>query len=143
MPVRALPSPARGDSGRTTPKMDRVFALYRLTYGPEGPQDLLDALHSAATVPAGEPGCRSSSVWREAGLNSAVLLMEEWESPHALERHMTGPVFRRLLAVLELSRTPPEIRYVKGSLLRGVDWMTQVLGPLSGDSGESQDVQGR
>lgn len=143
MPVRPLPSEVVGDSGETTVTMERVFALYRLTCGPEGPQDLLDALHSAATVPAGEPGCRSSSVWREAGPNSAVLLLEEWESPRALERHMTSPVFRRLLAVLELSRTPPEIQYVQGSLLRGVDWMAQVLGPLSGDSGDSQEVQGR
>ena len=123
--------------------MERVFALYRLTHGSEGPHDLLDALRSATTIPAGEPGCRSSSIWREADGSGAVLLMEEWDSPREMERHMTGPVFRRLLAVLELSRTPPEIRYVQGSLLRGVDWMTQVLGPHSGEPGEPQQERGR
>jgi quinol monooxygenase YgiN len=120
--------------------MERVFAFYRLTHGPEGPRDLLAALHSATTIPAGEPGCRSSSIWCETGPSGAVLLLEEWDSPRAMERHMTSPVFRRLLAVLELSRTPPEIRYVQGSLMRGVDWMTQVLGPRSGDSVDPQDV---
>ena len=119
--------------------MNRVFAFYRLTHGPEGPQDLLDALRFATTIPTAEPLCRSSSIWREAGTSSAVLLMEEWESPQAMERHMVSPTFRRLLAVLELSRTPPEIRYVQSSQLRGVDWMRQVLGPRSGESGEPQE----
>ena len=119
--------------------MDHVFAFYRLTHGPEGPRGLLDALRCAATVPAEEPGCRSSSVWRDAGASGAVLLMEEWESPQAMERHMTTPVFRRLLAVLELSRTPPEIRYVHGSLLRGVDWMAQVLDPPADAQAEPGD----
>lgn len=114
--------------------MDRVFALYRLTHGPEGPEDLVDALRSAATIPAAEPGCRSSSVWRDAGTDGAVLLIEEWESPQAIERHMTSPAFRRLLAVLELSRTPPDIRYVQSSGWRGVEWMAQVLGPSAGES---------
>ena len=114
--------------------MDRVFALYRLTHGPEGPEGLVDALRSAATIPAAEPGCRSSSVWRDAGTAGAVLLMEEWESPQAIERHMTGPGFRRLLAVLELSSTPPEVRYVQSSGWRGMEWMAQVLGPGAGDS---------
>lgn len=119
--------------------MDRVFASYRLTHGPEGPQNLLDALRFATTIPAVEPGCRSSSIWQEAGASGAVLLMEEWESPEAMERHMNSPAFRRLLAVLELSRTPPEIRYVQSSRLRGVDWMRQVLGPHSGESVEPQE----
>ena len=123
--------------------MDRVFAFYRLTCGPEGPRDLIDALRSATPIPAGDPGCRSSSIWQEPGPSGAVLLLEEWESPREIERHMTTPIFRRLLAVLELSRTPPEIRYVQGSLLRGVDWLTQVLGPAAGESGETQELHGR
>jgi quinol monooxygenase YgiN len=123
--------------------MNRVFAIYQLTHGSEGPQGLADALRSATTIPAMEPGCRSSSIWLEAGTSGAVLLMEEWESPQAMERHMASPTFRRLLAVLELSRTPPEIRYVQGSRLRGVDWITQVLGPPAGESGKSPELQER
>lgn len=115
--------------------MERVFAFYRLTHGPEEARDLLDALRSATTIPAVEPGCHSSNIWRDADKSGAVLLMEEWKSPEDLERHMRGPVFRRLLAVLELSRTPPEILYVQGSRLRGVDWMAQVLGPVGGEPG--------
>jgi quinol monooxygenase YgiN len=113
--------------------MDRVFASYRLTHGPEGPQLLLDVLRFATTIPAMEPGCRSSIIWRDAGASGSVLLTEEWESAQAMERHMTSPNFRRLLAVLELSRTPPEVRYVQSSRMRGVEWIAQVLGPGAGE----------
>ena len=106
--------------------MERVFAIYRLTHGPEGSQSLLDALRSATTAAFVEPGCRSSTIWRASDERDALLLMEEWETPQDMERHMRGPVFRRFLAVLELSRTPPEVLYVHGSL-RGMDWIAQVL----------------
>ena len=109
--------------------MERVFVFYRLTHGPEGPQDLLDALRSAATVPFAEPGCRSSRIWREADECGALLLTEEWETSQEFEQHMRSPAFHRLLEVLELSRTAPEILYVQGSRLRGLDWIVQVLGP--------------
>ena len=123
--------------------MERVFASYRLTHGPEGPQDLIDALRFATTSPAMEPGCRSSSIWCDAGPSGAVLLMEEWESPQAMKRHMTSAAFRRLLAVLETSRTTPEIRYVQSSRLRGVDWMRQILDPLGGESVDSPSTPRR
>ena len=82
--------------------MERVFAFYRLTHRPADFQGLLAALRSATTAPFGDSGCRSSHVWREA-TDNALLLMEDWETPHQLERHMRSPAFRRLLAVLELS----------------------------------------
>jgi quinol monooxygenase YgiN len=123
--------------------MDRVLAFYQMTHSAEEAQGLTDALRTATVIPTMEPGCLSSSIWREAGPSGTVLLMEEWESPQAIERHMSGPVFRRLLAVLELSRTPPEIRYVQGSRSRGMDWITQVLGPMVVEPGDAQERKER
>jgi quinol monooxygenase YgiN len=106
--------------------MDRVLALYRLTHGPEGPAGLLEALRS--TAPFVERGRRSARVFREADDSGSLLLMEEWDTPEDLARHIRTPSFRRLLAVLELSGTPPEIVYVRGSSVRGMDWIAEVLG---------------
>jgi quinol monooxygenase YgiN len=108
--------------------MERVFALYRLTQDPEGSQGLLTAIRSASTSAFAEPGCRSSHVWQDADHRGGFLLIEEWETPQRLEEHMRSPGFRRFLEVLELSQSPPEILYIEGRRLRGLDWMTQVLG---------------
>ncbi len=109
-----------------------MFALYRLTHGPEGPERLVDALRSAAAAAHLEHGCRSSRIYRDAGHSGGVLLVEEWETPHDLERHIRTPVFRRVLAVLELSRTPPDVLYVESARLRSIDWVGEVLGSRSG-----------
>ena len=106
--------------------MERVFALYRLTHGPEGPEALLEALRSAA--PFVERGRRSARVFREADDSGGLLLVEEWETQEDLVRHARTPSFRRLLAVLELSRTPPEVLYVRRGCVRGMDWIAEVLG---------------
>lgn len=105
--------------------MERVLALYRLTHGPEGPAGLLEALRSVA--PFVERGRRSARVFREADESGGLLLLEEWETQEDLERHARTPCFRRLLAVLELSRTPPEVLYVRSGWVRGMDWIAEVL----------------
>jgi quinol monooxygenase YgiN len=68
--------------------MERVFAVYRLTHGPDGPRDLLEALRAATAASSMEPGCRSSRIWREADDSPSLLLMEERERSEDFERHV-------------------------------------------------------
>jgi len=109
------------------PRSLAVFALYRLTHGPERPQALIEALRSATTRSAAEAGWHASRIWRDTDESGDLLLVEEWEQPEDLERHIRGPVFRRLLAVLELSRTRPDVLFVRGAQVRGIDWVQEVL----------------
>lgn len=108
--------------------MKRAFAMYRLTHGPEGPGQLLAALRLTAAAANHEHGCRGARVYQQADDSGSVLLVEEWETPADLERHMRAPLFRRVLATLELSRTEPEVVYLEGSRLRGMEWIAEVLG---------------
>jgi len=108
--------------------MQRVFAFYRLTHGPEGPHGLIDALRSTLAPSHLDHGCRSARVFREADDSGGVLLVEEWATPADLERHIRTPSFRRVLAVLELSRTAPDVVYVEGARVRGLEWIAEVLG---------------
>lgn len=119
--------------------MERVLALYRLTHGPEGPARLLEALRSA--TPFVERGRRSARVFREADEAESLLLMEEWETPEDLARHIRTPSFRRLLAVLELSVTVPEVVYVRGAGVRGMDFIVEVLG-VEGPGGAAPRTDG-
>src|SRR5262245_38929978 len=105
-----------------------VFALYRLTYGKEGPTSLIEALRAATPGAGLEPGCRSSRILLDVDDDPrGVVLLEEWDTPAAFERHMRTPGFRRLLAVLELSFERPEITYVEANRARGLDWIEQVV----------------
>jgi hypothetical protein len=56
------------------------------------------------------------------------MLMEEWDRQEDFERHVRSAVFRRLLAVLELSESAPEVFFVRGSRLQGMEWIAEILG---------------
>jgi quinol monooxygenase YgiN len=104
-----------------------VFALYRLTQGPERHTSLIEALRAATPGAGLEPGCRSSRILLDVDDPGGVVLLEEWDTKAALERHMRTPGFRRLLAVLELSSERPEVTYVEAGRARGLDWIEQVV----------------
>jgi quinol monooxygenase YgiN len=106
--------------------MDRAFAFYRLTHGPAGAQAVHEALRSASGSCA-ERGCRSSRIW-ESKETGDLMLMEEWDRQEDFERHVRSAVFRRLLAVLELSESAPEVFFVRGSRLQGMEWIAEILG---------------
>ena len=57
-----------------------------------------------------------------------MLLVQEWSTTGDLERHIRAPKLRWILATLELSRTPPDVVYVEGSKLRGIEWIAEVQG---------------
>ena len=58
-----------------------------------------------------------------------LLLLEEWESPDRLEAHLRSRAFHRLLSVLELSQTPPDVVYVVRGEVHGMEWLSRLIGP--------------
>src|SRR5512143_1398955 len=101
----------------------RVFAVYRLSQTREHVSGLLEAVRSASTVAFGEAGCLGSRVFCAADEPGVLLLVEEWVSVEHLEKHVRSPSFHRVLSVLELSRTPPDVVYVLGGAVRGMEWL--------------------
>jgi quinol monooxygenase YgiN len=107
----------------------RVFAVYRLSQTRERARGLLEALRSASTVAFAESGCLASRVFVAADEPGVLLLVEEWGSAEHLEKHVRSPAFHRVLSVLELSRTPPDVVYVVGGAVRGIEWLAAARHP--------------
>jgi quinol monooxygenase YgiN len=105
----------------------RVFALYRLCQTAERATELLDALRSAAAPAFGGQGCVSSRVLFDSAEHGVLLLLEEWESPARLEAHLRSRAFHRVLSVLELSQTPPDVVYVVGGEVHGMEWLSRLI----------------
>jgi quinol monooxygenase YgiN len=119
-----------GGSGDTGPfsSDSRVFALYRLCQTTERAPELLDALRSAAAPAFSGQGCVSSRVLFDSADPGVLLLLEEWESPVRLEAHLRSRAFHRVLSVLELSQSPPDVVYVLRGEVHGIEWLSDVLG---------------
>lgn len=72
------------------------------------------------------PGCLKSETWRNTE-SSDTMVFEQWETSEDLKRHISSPLYKRLLAALELSMGEPEICFFERKDCRGLDFMEEIL----------------
>jgi hypothetical protein len=65
-------------------------------------------------------------VHQDVDNKSALTLVEQWETQADLNRHIASDDFRRILAVLDLSIEPPEIRFDGVSHTAGIELIEAV-----------------
>jgi quinol monooxygenase YgiN len=87
-----------------------------------------------------EPGCACCGVYQDAPDGDTLLYMEQWETTEALERHMRSARYDRLLAVMEASARPPQLRYLQVARVQGMEYLEAVRlakqPPAAADSGD-------
>jgi hypothetical protein len=63
----------------------------------------------------------ASQVYEEAGYKGAVLYLEEWESKPEFCEHVRSEHYRRILATMDLSESPPELCFHDVSATEGLE----------------------
>lgn len=81
----------------------------------------LELLRSIQGPTQASPGCVECSVYVEEPPGQAILLLERWKSEAALEEHIRSEMYHRLLAAIEISDRPPEIRFDRVSGTEGME----------------------
>ena len=64
-------------------------------------------------------GCASCSIYEEDAAESAVVLVERWTCREELDAHLRSDIFKRVIAAIELSAGPPDIRFEHVSATEG------------------------
>lgn len=72
------------------------------------------------------PGCVKSEIWYNDE-SSEIMVNEIWRKECELERHIGSPLFKKLLAALELSAGQPDIRFFDCQHMRGLDFIEEVI----------------
>ena len=75
--------------------------------------ELLNALKLLKNPVAVTPGCLQCSVLEDTSDRGSFLIVEEWQTRNDLVRHLKTDYFRKLLTIIEMSDTPPEVRCEK------------------------------
>jgi len=97
-----------------------TITLLRLIPLPDRRQDILEILLSIIGPTLAEPGCGRCEV---AGgvLDDSILLIEEWKTEADLTRHLRSSLYARVLAAVEFSAAPPEVRFLDVARSRGLE----------------------
>ncbi len=105
-----------------------ITATLQMVAAPERRDEILRAIRWLAgpcRMKQGRAGCR---ILRDLEEEDVLVLVEEWTSREALERHLRSDEYRQLLALAELSTRPPEIRFDTVARSEGLELVANLRG---------------
>ena len=88
--------------------------------------DVLEILQSIQSPVATQRGCLACHIYQEDGPQAVIVLVERWDTQEALEAHLRSEHFRLVLGALELSASPPEVRFDHVSGSEGMELIERV-----------------
>lgn len=105
----------------------KILVTLRMTVRPEMRRDLLETMRGMLEPARVERGCLSYRLYEDVEDRNTFTLMEEWKTQKDLESHIRTDTQRRLLALMDLLREQPELRFNTVSHTAGMDLIKDVL----------------
>jgi len=104
-----------------------VFSL-SIRVPKSGRADFLKSIRALLEPTRVLPGCLGCRLYGDIESSDVFTLVEEWASQEALDRHLTSSACKTLIAVIELSEEPPEIRFDRVAQRAGIEVIEAALG---------------
>jgi quinol monooxygenase YgiN len=98
-----------------------IHATIRIPLPSRKAGEAVEILSSVAERTRVQPGCISCRVYQDAQEKHVVMIEEVWAGQEELERHLRSSEYRRVLLVVEMAFTEPEIRFISFSRSSGVE----------------------
>jgi quinol monooxygenase YgiN len=75
-----------------------------------------------------EPKCISCRIYTEPRNEKRITYEEVWQDEDSLYQHIRSPHYRNVLAAMDLSSEPPEVKFTTVLKTEGMEVMQRVLG---------------
>lgn len=82
-----------------------------MIFSPEKIDETLNILRSIVERTRAEAGCISCSVYLDTENENVIVSEEKWRSNEDLQRHLRSESYQRVLLVMEMATTPPDVRF--------------------------------
>ena len=98
-----------------------IQAMVKMNFGPKTVAEAVNILRSIVERIRATRGCISCSVYQEAGNHCSVIFEEKWKSDADLQHHLRSEDYQKVLMVMEMADTRPEIQFETVSGIGGVE----------------------
>lgn len=85
--------------------------------------DLFESYRGPVSV---QPDCRSVQLYTHFAKPGDFVLTEEWISPEALYSHVRSDDFRKVLALMDLAASAPDLSFLTVSSAKGFDLVAEL-----------------
>ncbi len=103
-----------------------VSVMLRMTVLPDRRDEVLQTVRSTLGRARAVPGCIGWGIYASADETNGLLYIEEWASEEGLARHFRTDHCKNLLAVMEASAQPPELRFVWSDKTCGLEYLEEL-----------------
>jgi quinol monooxygenase YgiN len=104
-----------------------ILVTSRMIVRPERRSALLETMRGILEPARVERGCLNYRLYEDVEDKNAFVLLETWATQEELESHIRTDKQRRLLALMDFLREPPELRFNTVLHTAGMDLIENVL----------------
>jgi quinol monooxygenase YgiN len=98
-----------------------VIATLRVLVSASKREEVAQALRALRGPTEAYPDCRSCRVYRDVDDENTFALVQEWATQAALDRYIRSELYRTILAVMDMAREQPMIRFDTLASTAGVE----------------------
>ena len=105
-----------------------VTSLLKITAAPKKKKAAIQTVRSLLGWTSVQPGCISIAFYQDTESPGTLMLLEEWQDWRSIENHIRSDSYRSILELMELSSTPPEIKFCSVSDIQGMEVLERLRG---------------
>ena len=103
-----------------------IQASLRITASPERRDEIVQTFRALLEPTEVKRGCLGCRFYQDVADENALTYVEEWQTQDDLELHLRSDQYRKLLVLIDLSTTPPELRFHTISQTSGIEYLATV-----------------
>lgn len=105
-----------------------VTSLLKITVAHQKKKAAIQTVRSLLGWTGAQPGCISIAFYQDTDSPGSLMLLEEWQDWRSIENHIRSDSYRSILELMELSSTPPEIKFCSVSDIQGMEVLERLRG---------------
>jgi len=98
-----------------------IISIIRIVTEPDKRDEILEILFSVKGPTEGKPGCISCRIYQDLENEHIIAYEEVWQNKENLYNHIRSDLYRSILAVLDMSNGPPEVKFSTISSTAGME----------------------
>jgi quinol monooxygenase YgiN len=111
-----------------------IISTIRINAAPARKKEILEILYSVKGPTEGQPGCLSSNIYQNLLANNIIIYVEVWKNKTSLFKHIRSPLYRSVLAAIDMSCELPDIKFSAVSNVDGIELIKAALSPVGSEN---------
>lgn len=117
-----------------------ITSTIRINADPARKDEILEILFSVKGPTEGQSGCLSSNIYQNSLANHLITYVEVWKNKASLYKHIRSPLYRSILAAIDMSCELPDIKFSSVLDIGGMELIKTALSHIDAENGNNQTL---